>query len=152
MNLHTQALDLTLVRPDDQRRLHRRYRVAIDVTYQLMAKGRIIESGSGRTVDMSSSGILMTTEKVLPTGAQIKLFVAWPAKLNHQTALNLYVLGRILRSDGNCTAITIRHHEFRTRRTEPDDLARREAWTPRLAAAAPVRILPAENGKAASAV
>jgi hypothetical protein len=132
--------------------LSRRYPVDFDVIYQLTAKGRIIGSGSGHTVDMSSSGILRTTGTTLPTGAEIKLFVPWPAKLNYQIALNLYVWGRTLRSDGNCTAITIRRHEFRTRRTEPEDLAWREAWTPRLAAAAPVRILSAVNGKAACAV
>jgi hypothetical protein len=136
MNLHAEALELVPVKPEDQRRVNRRFPVEVDITYQLRAKGRVVQSGPGHTVEMSSSGILINTETALPAGAQIELFVAWPAKLNHQIALNLYVRGRTLRSDGQRTAVAIRRHEFRTRRTGPDDLV-----------AAPVRILSTVSGK-----
>jgi len=86
-----------------------------DVEYQLAAGGPA-GRGNGRTVNISSRGVLLQTETVLPAGASIALQVAWPVKLERQIALSLHIRGYTLRSDGDFTAIRIERHEFRIRR------------------------------------
>src|SRR5437667_3220861 len=40
------------------------------------------EIGMGKTVNMSSGGVLFTTETALPEGERVELAVSWPAQLN----------------------------------------------------------------------
>jgi hypothetical protein len=77
--------------------------------------GGILIEGRGRSVKISSSGILIATEAALPLGALIEIVIAWPAKLDDGACLNLHVRGRTLRSYGNHTAVAIIRYEFRTR-------------------------------------
>ena len=94
----------------------RRYPVAAEIAYQLVRDGRIFQQGRGRSVNLSSRGILFEAETVLPVGDYIELQIAWPAKLDQRVAMALYVAGRTLRSNGNLTAVAIARYEFRTRR------------------------------------
>ena len=102
--------------PQRQRRSDSRYPVAANVAYKLMGDGRILTEGRGRSVNISSSGLLIATEAALPLGALIEIVIAWPAKLDDGVGLNLHVRGRTLRSYGNHTAVAITGYEFRTRR------------------------------------
>lgn len=72
-------------------------------------------SGAGLVVNMSSSGVLFQTAEFLPRGVTIELYIAWPTKLNDTVALNLYVMGRVVRMQGNYSAVRIRRSEFRVR-------------------------------------
>jgi len=90
----------------------RSYRLA----YRLMRRGRVVETGQGRTVNLSSSVIHIATETAVPIGFDIEVLIAWPARIDERVPLNLHVRGRTLRAEGNRTAVEIRHHEFRTRR------------------------------------
>ena len=102
-------------------RSNNRYPIAADVAYQLPAgRSGFGEEGTGLTVNISSSGILLKTETALPVGVPIALQIDWPAKLNREIALTLHVRGRTHRSDRNRTAVVIMRHEFRTRRLSLD--------------------------------
>jgi c-di-GMP-binding flagellar brake protein YcgR len=103
-------------RTEGQRRSTGRYPVAADVAYQLGTEARRLGEGCGRSVNISSSGILIATETGLPVGVAIALQIAWPAKLNQFVALNLHIEGRTVRSSGNHAAVVIIRYEFRTRR------------------------------------
>jgi c-di-GMP-binding flagellar brake protein YcgR len=103
-------------RPGSQDRSNCRYSVTADVTYQLTGYDKTITAGSGRSVDISSGGVLLETEDILPVGVDIALQIAWPAKLDQQVRLALHVRGRTVRSDGNHTAVVITGKEFHTRR------------------------------------
>jgi hypothetical protein len=91
------------------------YPIAADVAYKSVGMGGILIEGRGRSVKISSSGILIATEAALPLGTLIEIVIAWPAKLDDGACLNLHVRGRTLRSYGNHTAVAIIRYEFRTR-------------------------------------
>ena len=99
------------------RRKERRYPIDADVEYSLIYQGRTIETGRGRTVDASSNGILFESKRALPAGVQIELSIAWPVRLADRVALKLCVSGQTVRGRGNCTAVAIRRHVFRTKGT-----------------------------------
>lgn len=101
-------------KPDD-RRSDRRYPLALDIAYQLIAHGSIVRNGYGHSVNLSSGGVLIVTETSLPNDETIELSIAWPAKVNQLVTLNLHARGRTLRSDGNGTAVALEGYEFRTR-------------------------------------
>jgi hypothetical protein len=67
-------------------------------------------------VNISSGGVLLETEAILPVGVAIAVQIAWPAKLDDEVALTLHIRGRTVRSDGNFTAVLIERYAFRTRR------------------------------------
>jgi hypothetical protein len=100
------------------------YPFAADLAYKLVGVGGIFIEGRGRSVNMSSSGILIATETALPLGALIEVQIAWPAKLDDNVSVNLHVRGRTLRSNENHTAVAITGYAFRTRRQNPSPVQR----------------------------
>jgi hypothetical protein len=104
------------VRPERCRRSNDRYPIATDVIYHLVKGGEILLEGRGRSMNISSSGILLSTETALPAGVSIELQIAWPAKLDQHVALTLHIHGRTMRSEGKYTAVAISRYKFRTKR------------------------------------
>ncbi len=96
------------------RRSADRFPIEREVRYKVLSKKSADESGSGHTVNMSSSGILFTSEHVLLPGRRLELAISWPAQLNNQTPLKLVARGRVTRFDGGQAAIEIQQYEFRT--------------------------------------
>jgi hypothetical protein len=97
------------------RRSNHRYPVNAAIDYKIVLRNRMVLTGVGRTVNISSGGILLDTPNCLPNGVEIELSMAWPASLNGVAALKMHVVGRTVRAQGNCTAVVIRRYEFRTR-------------------------------------
>ena len=102
------------------RRGDRRYDLRLDLRWKLIRRRRILESGTGETVDFSSGGVLFQSERSLPTGLNVELAIAWPVLLHNTAQLQLVVTGRIVRSNGTRTAIQMTQHEFRTVGTHAD--------------------------------
>ena len=99
---------------ETERRETDRFPIESDLRYKLM-ESHPPHSGCGRTMNMSSSGILFTIEAPLPDGYRMELSVDWPAQLNETCGLKLVALGRIVRSDAGTAAIEIEKYDFRTR-------------------------------------
>lgn len=97
-----------------EQRLHPRYPIVLDVEYRLINRGRIERLGSGRTLNISSGGVLMEVPEQMPSGGLIELLLNWPFLLEGVCPLKLVMRGRIVRCDANGVAIKARHHEFRT--------------------------------------
>jgi hypothetical protein len=97
------------------RRENNRFPVREEVRYRLLQSKAIQLSGAGKTVDISSSGILFTTSEPLPTGRLVEISVNWPARLDGTCPLQLVATGRIVRSDAAKAAVRIERYEFRTR-------------------------------------
>ncbi len=97
------------------RRATDRFPLENDVRYKLMEARRAAQTGQGRTRNISSSGILFTTDARLPLGQRIELSVDWPAQLNEHCGLKLVALGKIVRSSDDAAAINIEKYDFRTR-------------------------------------
>src|SRR5450755_990808 len=90
----------------DDRRSSNRLPIERDVRYKLLGgKKSVKQVGLGKTVNMSSGGVLFTTESPLPEGNRVELAVCWPAQLNHRLPLKLVAQGLLVRSDETQAAI-----------------------------------------------
>lgn len=96
------------------RRRDARYSITLEVRWKLIRRRKVLDQGLGHTVDLSSGGILIETERVLPPGLDMELSIAWPVMLHNVAPLQLVASGRIVRSNGRKTAIRMTQHEFRT--------------------------------------
>jgi c-di-GMP-binding flagellar brake protein YcgR len=71
------------------------------------------ESGQGKTLNISSTGVLFTSERPLAPGERVEVAVNWPAQLDHKHPLKLVASGRVVRATDGAVAISIDRHEFR---------------------------------------
>lgn len=94
------------------RRQDRRYEIQLDLNWKLIYRCRVLETGTGRTIDLSNGGIHYETERRLPAGLNVELSIAWPAMVDDLAPRQLVVSGKIVRSDGGRTAIRKCQHEF----------------------------------------
>ena len=108
-------IDLKIGRNGKQeRRSKRRFRIEQEVRYRLLYGHRIAEMGIGRTVNISSGGVWMTTETVLSPGLPVELSISWPALLNDVCPMKLMIYGCVVRSNERGAAVAIERYEFRT--------------------------------------
>jgi hypothetical protein len=116
---------LAAVDPDAKiggdRRADRRYELRLEVRWKLIRRRRVLDSGEGRTLDLSSGGLLFDAGRPLPVGLNVELAVLWPVLLHNVAPLQLLVTGRVTRSEGNRVAVATSQHEFRTLSTLDDD-------------------------------
>lgn len=96
------------------RRQDRRYDIHLELRWKLIRRKRVVDSGTGRSVDLSSGGILFECDRALPAGHNVELHVCWPVMLHNQAPMQLVITGRIVRSAGRRTAVRMVQHEFRT--------------------------------------
>jgi hypothetical protein len=97
-----------------ERRQDRRYALHLEVKWKLVRRRRVLDTGTGQTIDMSSGGVLFDAGKHLPEGLNIELSVNWPVLLHNVAPMQLLAFGRIVRSAGRRVAIQTTQHEFRT--------------------------------------
>jgi hypothetical protein len=96
------------------RREDRRYAIPLDLRWKLIRRRRVLDTGTGSTVDLSSGGIRFEAGRSLPEGFDVELTISWPALLLNSAAMSIVVRGRILRADGTRVAIRMTQYEFRT--------------------------------------
>ena len=101
------------------RRASVRVPVNLAVRYSVVGHRRPVETGSGRTIDMSSSGLSFTADRPLSIGQKLDLSIDWPVLLDGDVQLQIVASGVVVRTDGAVTALRMDRHEFRTRRAEP---------------------------------
>ena len=102
------------------RRADRRYDISLDLRWKVIRRRRVLDTGTGTTLDLSSGGILFETDRQLPTGLNVELSISWPVLLHNVAPLQLVVTGRIVRAAGRRTAIRMTQHEFRTAKSSPE--------------------------------
>ncbi len=100
----------------EDQRSRGRYPIALELQYKLLHGGRVVKTGSGRTLNISSGGVLCQTDAELPARGSVEVAMKWPFLLGGDCGLKLVMRGRIVRSDATTKAIAIRadSHEFRT--------------------------------------
>ena len=69
---------------DEDRRRARRDALNLQVDFEL--QGTPIEIGHGRLVNISTTGILIDTERKTRPGVKARVEVPWPARLNGEVA------------------------------------------------------------------
>ena len=101
------------------RRHSDRFPIEREVRYRVLNKRSSEEMGDGKTINISSSGVLFTADHMLLPGRRMELAISWPAQLNNKTALKLVARGRVVRFEGGRAAIEIQQYEFRTQSSQP---------------------------------
>lgn len=99
-----------------ERRKTDRFPIEREVRYKVLNKRTGEEGGAGKTINISSSGVLFSTDQILLPGRRLEVAVSWPAQLNAKCALKLVARGRVVRFEGGKVAIEIQQYEFRTQR------------------------------------
>jgi hypothetical protein len=108
----------------EDRRDDRRYNIELDLRYKVMARTRIQLSGSGRTLNISSGGVLFSCDQSLPLGTFVELSIQWPVLLQNTRPLTLLIAGRVVRCEGKDVAVKTSRYEFLTRPSRLPDLSR----------------------------
>ena len=100
-----------------ERRGRTRYPISLQVRYQILF-GKLRVQGQGRTVNISSNGILIASPTDAPMGAKLEIRMEWPFGLDGGIPLQLVITGRVVRSEKNGFAVLIGAHEFHTLRRD----------------------------------
>src|SRR5690349_20644858 len=101
----------------NDRRAADRFPIEREVRYRLLSKRHGQEEGTGKTVNISSTGVLFSTDDSLTPGKRLELFISWPAQLDNKCQLQLVARGRVARLEQGRAAIEIQQYEFRTQAT-----------------------------------
>jgi hypothetical protein len=118
-----------------ERRQNRRYHLQLELKWKLIRRRRLLDTGAGRTVDVSSGGIRFDAGRHLPEGLNVELAISWPVLLHNVAPMQLIATGKIVRCDGRQVAIRTVQHEFRTsgissERTTPLEMSPRDPSVP----------------------
>ena len=97
-----------------ERRLRRRYRLELELSFHYSDGQGEPCTGRGRTADISHSGILFQTDNPPPVGSVAELHINWPFLLQDVCGLEFVAQGEVLRSDDRGTALLLGAYEFRT--------------------------------------
>lgn len=104
-------------RRNPERRSRLRFPVSVELLYTLpIRKKKLTKAGHGRTVNLSSTGVLFETNDPPVSGQRIEISIAWPVDLDNRVGLNLRAFGRTVRCQGDRVAVAFTRYEFRTRR------------------------------------
>lgn len=97
----------------DQRAANR-YGLQLDLFYRVFLKtGWVGLSGTGRTVNVSTRGILFRCSAVLIPDMTIELLVRWPVLAESTHQMELVARGKIARSNEQGTAVRVMYLELR---------------------------------------
>ncbi len=96
-----------------ERRAAKRFPLEQEVRFRLFNRNGT-EFGLGKTVNMSSRGVLIRTDHQLMPGDRVEVSVNWPVRLNNECPLKLVATGRVVRAQPGQAAILIERYEFRT--------------------------------------
>ena len=107
---HLQLERFLRLQEQSERRQHRRYPIIARSEY-ILAGNR----GQGTTVNISSGGVFLKTDRLLPVGKQIQVFINWPVLLDQRCPLRLVMTGRVLRSDEAGAAVGKLRYDFKIR-------------------------------------
>lgn len=112
---------MNLDNSNNERRAADRFPIERDVRFKVLNYKASDETGVGRTVNMSSRGVLFNTESQIARGKKVEVSISWPAQLNSAVPLKLVASGRVIRSEAGRIAVEIQHTEFRTQATPSAD-------------------------------
>lgn len=96
-----------------ERRLKIRYPVLLNVRYRTLGRANRI-AGMGRTINMSSGGLLVAADQRTQLGARIELNIEWPSMLDGMIPLQLVAVGKVVRCLESGFALSFTQYQFRT--------------------------------------
>ena len=105
---------MSVEKAQSERRHSDRFPIEREVRFKVLNKRGGEETGEGKTLNISSSGILFTSEQMLLPGRRLEVAINWPVQLNNKVSLKLVARGRVVRFEEGRAAIEIQQYEFRT--------------------------------------
>jgi hypothetical protein len=105
--------------PSTERRISNRFPIERELRYKTLSQRSETINGSGKTLNISSSGVLFTASHDLAVGTRLEVSISWPAQLNDRCLLNLVARGRVARKEEGQLALQIQQYEFRTQSLNP---------------------------------
>jgi hypothetical protein len=113
-NVDLSRSGMSAVHSDEERRKASRYPLHQDLRFRVLHR-EIKLSGTGQTLDFSSSGILFWSKEFLRVGNIVEVSVDWPVRLDGTCPIKIVAEGPVVRVDGHRIAMRITRYEFRTR-------------------------------------
>jgi hypothetical protein len=98
---------------EKERRTKSRFPLRMNVRYQSLGTDRPI-AGVGQTVNVSSSGVLVTCNSTIHEGTRVRVVFEWPSLLNGTIPLQLLTTGIVVRRQDSGLAIAFDAYQFRT--------------------------------------
>ena len=95
-----------------ERRKNGRFPCRLAVSYQTLEHPILSGQGTSETLNISSKGLLFTSNEQFQAGQLVQVSLDWPARLENQIPLKLVAEGRIVRNANGQTAMTIDKYEF----------------------------------------
>ena len=103
---------------DFDRRSKARFPLRLSVRYRTLSGGPSLV-GAGRTVNMSSSGLLISSKQApVRAGARLQIIVDWPALLHGITPLQLIAVCTVTRRLPAEFAVEFDQYQFKTKKRE----------------------------------
>ena len=103
----------------DERRAKKRFPVEQEVRYSATMGPQVRETGTGKTINISSSGVSFTAQNMLPIGTRVELSINWPVLLSDTCPMKLMIHGQVVRCSDQAAVIATERYEFRTRARPP---------------------------------
>jgi PilZ domain-containing protein len=113
-----------------ERRSKTRFPIALVARYSVPGR---LEKVTGKTVNISSNGVLMTSTSRVSPGTSIRVVIEWPIVIGIVRPLALYIHGTVVRSDSGLVAVRFSTHEFRTKPKPPDRVKGSQNGVPKIA-------------------
>lgn len=102
----------------EERRLKTRYAIELDVRFSMTRlKSRVLTIG--RTINMSSNGLLVASAAGVKIGAELELMIKWPWSLDGKVPLQLAATAVVVRSTPSNFAVALRSYQFKTMKQRP---------------------------------
>jgi hypothetical protein len=105
-----------------ERRGHRRFPIETEIRYRITNKRGIRVSRLGTTINISSRGVLFTTNESLAPGSAVTISLNWPVLLDGHCRLQFVAAGFVVRAEPGQAVAAFRQYEFRTASTESTGL------------------------------
>jgi hypothetical protein len=82
-----------------------RVRFPLDLAFSYRTLDRQFRYGTGRTLNISSTGVLAESPDLVATGTTVELTVEWPAQLHGWIPIYLVMTGRVVRCEASLFAV-----------------------------------------------
>ena len=89
----------------EERRLRWRYKVGLPVQFRVTEGKTVSRWRTGRTCNVSTSGVLFRCAQNLPENAHVEMIIGWPAKQGDLYPISLRAAGDVVRIRGRKIAV-----------------------------------------------
>lgn len=81
--------------------------------YKTLNRRGDVVAGDGKTINISSTGVLFSSQHDLIVGTLLELCIEWPTVGDGEKAHSLVAFGRVARASGYQLALRMERYEFR---------------------------------------